>query len=471
MKSILPPFILLSIINAAFCQTYETKISRRERNLDHIDAETLAAYLGLDSDTAKPLEEDKYVGYDTAIMFYAQWCTNCHKFATVWDTIGQLVHAGTTESNLIMALFNCELNQHHTKLCDAAGVTHYPTLMYVGAGKYQDTDPISSAVMGSKAAGPYGPTKLPRTVKFQGNLNVGDSVLDWIKAMRGLSTWNKWNYMDGGWLRGVRQLFKNPLKKKVEAETKNALPVGVPTGVSGSGAKSATSNYYLERELKTAEENLVSAKKDLEEAKMTTNHAGYLIDSFLFPVATNESDDDGKSTEVPVDVFQKMKELDAWGLTLADSASNEEEAIVKSCVVDLTLDFCTRFSSKATTDYLASISDLSTEEYPTFTTMEKELLALIEEREPYCAKFNDCYKNGFKESEGCRPETCPFKNDAACRYLTGCMSEHIQKEYKDVLEKAAKAESSESKTKTSTSDTTSAKVDDSKPSGGWGIKK
>ena len=140
--------VLISIICLASSQTYETTISRRERNLDHWDAETLAAYLGLDPDTAQPLEDATYVGIDASIMFYAQWCKNCQKFAPVWDTIGQIVHAGTTESNLIMALFNCELDQQHTKLCDAAGVTHYPTLMYVGAGPYQDTDPITSAVAG-----------------------------------------------------------------------------------------------------------------------------------------------------------------------------------------------------------------------------------------------------------------------------------------------------------------------------------
>ena len=194
--------------------TYETHISRRERHLDHWDAETLAAYLGLDPETAQPLPENEagYVGIDASIMFYAQWCTNCHKFAPVWDAIGELVQAGTTKSNLIMALFNCELNDQHIKLCDASGVTHYPTLMFAGAGPYVDSDPISSFVLGGrdKSAGPYGSSPLKRTVKFQGNLNVGDSVLDWIKAMQGLSRWYKWGHMEGGWLKVLRNLFFNP---------------------------------------------------------------------------------------------------------------------------------------------------------------------------------------------------------------------------------------------------------------------
>jgi Thioredoxin. len=315
---IIPTLILATLLSLVSCQTYETTISRRERNLDHWDAETLAAYLGLDPDTAKPLPDDQYVGIDAAVMFYAQWCSNCHRFATVWDTIGQLLHAGTTESNLIMALFNCELNQKHTRLCDAAGVTHYPTLMFVGAGPYHDSDPVTSAILGSKASGPYGPTTLPRTVKFQGNLNIGDSVLDWVKAMRGLSTWYKWNHMEGGWLRGIRSLLSNPFRRKSSrSKTENALPVGIPTGFyysssssssnrmrKGAAGGSASSTYALEKQLKTAQEKLDAVQNQLDENKLATTHAGYLIDSFLFPVTTNSTDtNNGNVSKVPVDIF------------------------------------------------------------------------------------------------------------------------------------------------------------------------
>jgi hypothetical protein len=429
------------------CQTYETTISRRERNLDHWDAETLAAYLGLDPDTAKPLEEDTYVGIDAAVMFYAQWCSNCHRFATVWDTIGQLLHAGTTESNLVMALFNCELNQKHTQLCDAAGVTHYPTLMFVGAGPYHDSDPITSAIFGSKASGPYGVTMLPRTVKFQGNLNIGDSVLDWVKTMRGLSTWYKWNHMEGGWLKGIRSLFSNPFRQKASrSKTENALPVGIPTGFyassrtrKGAGAASSTSTYALEKQLKTTQEKLDAVQNQLDETQLATTHAGYLIDSFLFPVTSNSTDTEGNVSKVPVDIFSIMNETGAWDVPIHESTVNgdDELIILKSCMVDLTLDYCTRFSSKTTIDYLDGLVDLSNSEYPTFIEMEKQLQTLIEESEPYCAKFSNCYENGFLEREGCRPVTCPFQNEVACRYVAACMSKSVQDEYRDALQKNA----------------------------------
>lgn len=436
---------LQSIICLATSQTYETTISRRERNLDHWDAETLAAYLGLDPDTAQPIEDAKYVGIDASIMFYAQWCKNCHKFAPVWDTIGQLVHAGTTESNLIMALFNCELDEQYTRLCDAAGVTHYPTIMYVGAGHYQDTDPLTSAIAGPKAAGPYGPSKLSRTVKFQGNLNVGDSVLDWVVAMRGLSTWHRWSTLEGGWLKGIRGMFKNPFgKKEIKNKGENALPVGIPTGIgspsgasfSGKGVKSA---YALEKELKTAEEKVKEVEKDLDHANKASTHAGFLIDSFLFPTTATTDDTD---TDVPIDVFTKMNETSAWDVPIDGSSSSDEESVIlKSCLVDLTLDYCTRFSSKATTDYLNSISDLGNDEYPSFTEMETQLLANIENDEPYCSGFSACYESGFKDNEKCRPATCPFKNTAACSYVNGCLDDAIQKEYKEVVSNSQEAAS------------------------------
>ncbi len=436
--------ILISVFVSIICmtrgQTYETTISRRERNLDHWDAETLAAYLGLDPETAEPIDNAKYVGIDASIMFYAQWCKNCHKFAPVWDTIGQIVHAGTTESNLIMALFNCELDNQHTKLCDAAGVTHYPTLMYVGAGRFHDSDPVTSAIAGSKAAGPYGPSKLPRTVKFQGNLNVGDSVLDWIKAMRGFSTWHRWSSLEGGKLRWIRSIFKNPfIKKKAEPNKgKKALPIGIPSGLnvgSTSNGKAPISSYALEKELKTAKEKVKNAEKDLEDTKQASTHAAFLIDSFLFPTSTNDTDAEGNSIEVPVDVFTTMNKTNAWDIPLDGSSGNDNGLIMKSCVIDLTLDYCTRFSSKATTDYLDSIASLPNEKYPSFTDMETQLLAAIKEVEPYCASFSSCYETDFLDAEVCKPPTCPFKNDAACRYVNGCLSENIKKEYEDILVK------------------------------------
>mmetsp|Transcript_27417 Transcript_27417/g.42021 ORF Transcript_27417/g.42021 Transcript_27417/m.42021 type:complete len:505 (+) Transcript_27417:180-1694(+) len=504
MKTIVFPFALLAIPSFVSCQTYETTVSRRERNLDHWDAETLAAYLGLDPDTALPLDDDTYVGIDASIMFYAQWCKNCHKFAPVWDTIAQLVHAGSTEGNLIMALFNCELNDQHTKLCSGAGVTHYPTLMYVGAGPYHDSDPITSAVLGDKASGPYGPTILDRTVKFQGNLNIGDSVLDWVKAMRGLSTWYKWN--NEVWLRGLRDMFQNPFGKKRQDsdKSKDALPIGVPTGLKGGSSKSKTSAtssstsasasssvsaYKLEKELKTVEEKLAASDKKLSNAELASTHGGYVIDSFLFPATETVSNTtksifngtDAKevgeesATSVNADAFTKMIEFDGWDSSQESNGGPSNAFILKSCIVDLTLDYCTRLSTRKTTEYLDSISTLPDSEYPSFTTMEAKLTALVAKTEPYCANFNKCYANNFKKTEegfDCRPTDCPFNNKAACAYVSGCLSSHIHDEYKDALDKLDSANSTSAAEPDSASAASATPPKEKTSSGGsWGMKK
>ena len=110
----------------AEAKKYESTISRRERNLDHWDVPTAAAYLGLHPETLKPLPQfasaglpssstsdggsaellDEYVGHDAAVLFYAQWCKNCHAVAPSWDAIATHVKAGSRSSKLIMALFD-----------------------------------------------------------------------------------------------------------------------------------------------------------------------------------------------------------------------------------------------------------------------------------------------------------------------------------------------------------------------------
>ena len=91
---------------------YDVLSPRRERNLDHWDADTAAAYLGLTRTTTNgdstefipvPPSDDVYAGHDAAILFYAQWCQNCHALAPSYDAIGTLMEAGTTKSKLPVA--------------------------------------------------------------------------------------------------------------------------------------------------------------------------------------------------------------------------------------------------------------------------------------------------------------------------------------------------------------------------------
>ena len=179
----------------------------RHRNLDYWDAETLAAYLSVSpTHPHTPLttngdidnEDDNdptpyYAGNDAAVLLYAQWCQNCHALAPMWDQIAGIIHAGTTKSNVIMALFDCEQTPQHKTLCGAAGVTHYPTMLFIGKGTYHDTDPVTSTLMGKdRSAGPMGRSPISHTVKFQGDWRYGEQVMDWISVMKGLSSYSKW---------------------------------------------------------------------------------------------------------------------------------------------------------------------------------------------------------------------------------------------------------------------------------------
>jgi len=463
-----------------------TITSRRDKNLDHWDASTLAYYLHLDPVTAEPLPPPVsnsttnspyfYPGVDSSIMFYAQWCENCHKFAPIWDLIATLLHAGSTQSNLILSLFDCELNPTHMKLCDAAGVTHYPTLLHVGAGPYPQTDPISTFLFGGrggkdKAVGPFGWAKLDRTVKFQGDFSVGDSVLDWIRAMRGVSRWHQLNYGEGGWLTRLRRFLSvgNLWRKKGKSIKKGDyvdLPVGVPTVAIGS-ASAGTGDALastLQRELDDKEVILTKAREKVEDLTTATTYAGILIESFLFPqpvsvtaehstnIDVGESDVGDDVTAEHADPFVTMVETNAWNVALKPQSNttisappslpqDKEAYILQSCVVDLSLDYCTRLSSKLTTDYLnvleSSSSSGDVTEYPTLTEMEDQLVSIIKDTEPYCALLNECYIGGFT-GDGCRPLACPFGNAGACRYVAACLLPKVAGEYGEVVENSLK---------------------------------
>merc|ERR1712238_619735 len=96
---------------------------------------------------------------------------------------------------------------------------------------------------------------------------------------------------------------------------------------------------------------------------------------------------------------------------------------------------------KLTTDYLnvleEGFSSSNMTEYPTLTEMEGELVTIITNTEPYCARLNDCYVGGFK-GDGCRPSTCPFGNVGACRYVAACLLPRVAGEYRTVVENSLK---------------------------------
>lgn len=468
---------------------YDATIARRERNLDHWDVDTAAAYLGLHPETLKPLPQfpsdssasdkspdevelvDEYIGHDAAILFYAQWCHNCHAVAPSWDAIATHVNAGSRSSGLVMALFDCEKNTRHMELCVEAGVTAYPTMMFVGSGEYHDTDIVTKTLFGKdKSAGPFGATTLRRTVKFQGNWQYGDQILDWVNMMRGLSSWH--SMTEKGPLKnfrnGVFGLLGRSGSKGRKRQDSSSLPVGVPPGFqpelrfAGAGSTTAES----QKDVQELEDKLNATNKKADLYEKAVKHSNSLLDGLLFPT-------ESKKNDTSKDVFALLTETDGWYQNVttlpAGAPNNEHPAILRSCAAELSLDYCTRVSSRKTNAYVEELGLIPDDApFPTMDEIEQHLVDVINATEPYCALVEACILSNY-ESEACRPTNCPFKNEAACNYVQSCFAADIQDEYALALGLISKGE------RLSTADLTSAGVSEvagqaeTTSVGGWGI--
>mmetsp|Transcript_7257 Transcript_7257/g.11448 ORF Transcript_7257/g.11448 Transcript_7257/m.11448 type:complete len:411 (+) Transcript_7257:71-1303(+) len=390
-------FSILLSISLAYDPYSTSMTARRERNLDHLDVETLSYYLGINSKTKKSIEGAEYVGYDVAVMFYAQWDRMSHTLAPYWDNIGTKLNAGSKQSKLIMGLFDCELNLEHAELCTAAGVMLYPTLLFIGSGPFHDTDPITRIVGKDRAAGPSGAATIPRTVKFQGNWQYTDSVKDWIRTMQGLSRWHRWTSEGFLWnlRKGLLGLLQTGGGRKSDISA-SSLPVGIPVS-SGSNAQTSV----LESTLET-----VTEAGELMERAAT--HASLLLENILFPPEK--------------DAFKAMTDADAWD---KKNNSDPEIQVLRSCVTDLCLDYCSRLSTRMTNEYLDEILSGEIDSDYDLKAIETDLKNRLSEKEVYCGIFDDCLAEDFV-SEKCRPDKCPLSQNG-CTYVTACFDNSIKK--------------------------------------------
>ena len=389
---------------------------RRERNLDHWDSDTLAYYL------------DDYRGHDVAIMFYAQWDRNSHSLAPYWDRIATLLDAGNSKSRLVMSLFDCELNLAHAELCKALNVDAYPTLMFVGSGPYRDTDPFTKAIFGKKSAGIMGESPVSNTVKFQGNWKYAEAIMDWIRTMQALSNWHMWTTTGFG--RRLRNFF---LPHKTPNDP---LPVGIPragaaaaaSGVlGGSASAQATVDQAKTKALEKQVEALAETTEKFENAYL---EGDAVLDVLLSPP---------KSSALEKDAYFTMKELNVWE-SIAKKEEKTESMILYTCVVQKTLDYCQRLSKDVATDLVLKLEaeGVSIDEMLASPTIEQDILSKVAEVEPFCGLVDECLVNSF-EDEKCRPDTCPFTNPNACKYLTACFEPEIQEFFAKYVAEATKS--------------------------------
>ena len=422
----------------------------RPHNLDYLDVDTMNYYL-----------EGPKKDYDVAVLFYAQWCNNCHAFAPIWDKISRMIHAGSKDANLIMGLFDCEKDTKHAEVCSRAGVKHYPTITFFSLS--------GQTFRRKQKATTKNPYPMPRhAIQFSGLWQYGDAVLDWIRTMTSLSAWHR-----AGLGQKLRSLFrKNKVPKKDQL-----LPLGVPsardgsataaeqssswlgaTGEEGASSGSATPSSDNSAALALAQQKLDDAKTKTQKLEEIAVRSNILMGSMLQPstvrksssarVASNSSlieatirmePEGGKSY---TDAFMFLAETDGWGTnqtttaaatgaTTDDPVVSNADLVLRSCVMEISLDYCTRVTTQATLDWIDSHESDLTEEV--MASLETDLLAAVEKSEPYCLVVESCIQQDFV-SEECRPPTCPFQEDAACRYLSACFEPEIHLDYAKALQ-------------------------------------
>ena len=256
-----------------------------------------------------------------------------------------------------------------------------------------------------------GESPVPNTVKFQGNWQYYESILDWIKTMQALSRWHIWS--TDGFGQRLRTFFLPKRKKNVQ------LPVGVPGSSSGSSSGTAT-KAATNQDIEFLEQKVKAHKTATEDMTKAATRAATMMDSVLF------------GDEKSGDMFTFLDERDAWKDTKSYSSLDD---IYRVCTMEVSLDYCQRLAdpvgTKVVDDLIAS--DLTSDQLVAASeNIEKLIMEEIAKEEPYCAILDDCIASHMG-AETCRPKVCPFENNAACLLLTSCKDPSIIKEYAEVL--------------------------------------
>jgi len=186
--------------------------------------------------------------------------------------------------------------------------------------------------------------------------------------MRALTKWNSYSNNNKKLIPKLRQLLLFPLfflNKNKNVISDDDLPVGLPS--------SASANLQnLASEFKTVKE-----KGDLMELAAT--HASLLLENVLFPSETK-------------DPFTTLNTTQSW------SANNKQGdatmQVLRACLVELSLDYCSRLSTRVTNSYVDEIL-ADPDAKVNMTEVQDGLKKRFEEREPYCAMFDDCFEEDF----------------------------------------------------------------------------
>ena len=376
----------------------------RNDHLDYLDVETVKYYI---ENTHETLD------YDVAIMFYAQWSSHCHTLAPMWDQISRLLKAGTKESKIMVGLFDCEDTKEHEKICQQLHIKQYPTLAYFSmAGKNHHLSMRS-----------------PRHVtQYKGNWQYGDALLDWIKALSALCQYHR-----SGWGNKIRSaIFGSSISSTGGRNQKKTLseplPLGIPQSISDT-------------------QELQSLRKEMNKTVSLAVRTSAMMQVLFLPARDKDNlypilSDYHKNY---TDMYAMLGEIDAWGKRSIHNA--DASIVLRTCVTELTLDYCDRIATQYMESWIDTwpVNQTITDEV--FDQYQLQISQFINATEPQCYYYvvqNVCSTSNFTNME-CQPNTCPFQDRTACRFLTACLTEQLQTEYAEALQLSAVPSKEQSK--------------------------
>lgn len=215
--------------------------------------------------------------------------------------------------------------------------------------------------------------------------------------MKGLSSWHK--LTNNGLLKWIRHGISG---KKHGISDTNSLPVGVVSASSSSG------DLAMTRALKKVKDETEVYKNENEILAKSAFHADVVMDAILF---LNETDDS----------YSALYTSNGWENGMQDTLS--DDGILRSCTMDLSVDYCSRVARHIPPEKLDGFS---------MWEIDTIIYDLLGEVDSFCSKIDMCARDDFTKEE-CRPKSCPFSNKEACAYIATCLNNEVQKAYKDVL--------------------------------------
>jgi hypothetical protein len=203
---------------------------------------------------------------------------------------------------------------------------------------------------------------------------------------------------------------------------KPELPVGMPT-TDAAASSSASSPVAAAAAL----QELDKLRQESRAGDDLLVRSAAMLEAALFPMrvagpARSQMHDAYNRTFT--DLFAFLNQTEGWSSTAPKSK------VLRSCLQDLSLEYCQRYTTIMTEEFLAEypgvVADKSNQD------LVSRLSDRLEEQEPYCMLVDACVINGFVHAK-CRPSGCPFSDPTACRFLTSCFYESMQKQYAKAL--------------------------------------